>query len=709
MTKESPPTPKPPKPEKKKLTKEEKKEEKRKKKEMMKSKESLDMIDDGSATPKSKRKEKKPVSPGRDSQCSTGSKKKGLFKRIGSFMLPAAALTPASPNAQEGVITSQSCQNLAMSPPSSRTGLSANSISSPNLYPPFSPPPPTPSPQHPTPVLNSHFPARARMQEEPNSFLADNDDSFQSDDYKVIVVNLTRDDDNTITCAINKKIEGKSHVTQRETDGLLGNHVGTRVENNELSYVVSEVGEVCDDYEMTELKVEAVEVHKVASNPIEQLGGDMSVEYSLPVKQLDFDMTPRSLNPFSSDEEEDESSPRRSSILVTPGPSPRKEKRISFAGAVDKVFRVVTPEILKRDLAATLGMPTPPNSRDVIDLPELSNMDGLSPEERFSVYEEKILQFRDQALKIVSENSRLKKLVSEQSAQDVETVQKQAQQVLQENRILIKEQQMNEARWQELIEERNQEVLRMRATCSNMEDQNTTLLKRCEKLEGRNEELREAYNSIVTQADDFVPVSAHLSSVEGYKVALEELRKRYDDNVHDKEDEMEGLEKTVAQLSERVEVLEEDKSLLVGQCKGLKGALEKAQHSSTRHKREAVQLTQRINTLKVSLAQAINIAEQSTLHKLELAEILQISDLQEKQKRSTHKHSTDTRVKEVKKIANAKLKSCAEILQEREEEHDRSISKLNDRITKLKMRCHNKDDMIHNLTNSDRTHSPESA
>ena len=60
--------------------------------------------------------------------------------------------------------------------------------------------------------------------------------------------------------------------------------------------------------------------------------------------------------------------------------------------------------------------------------------------------------------------------------------------------------------------------------------------------------------STVTQADDFVPVSAHLSSVEGYKVALEELRKRYDDNVHDKEDEVEGLEKSVAQLSERVEV-----------------------------------------------------------------------------------------------------------------------------------------------------------
>ena len=68
-------------------------------------------------------------------------------------------------------------------------------------------------------------------------------------------------------------------------------------------------------------------------------------------------------------------------------------------------------------------------------------------------------------------------------------------------------------------------------------------------------------------------------------------------------------------------MLEEEKSLLVGQVKGLKGALERAQHSSTRHKREAVQLTQRVNTLKVSLAQAINIAEQSTLHKLELAEV----------------------------------------------------------------------------------------
>lgn len=567
------------------MTKEEKKEEKRRKKEMKKSKESLDQIGGGDVTPKTKKKEKKSSSPGRDSQCSTGSKKKGLFKRIGSFMLPAPALAPASPPAQEGVITSHSCQNLAGSPLQSRGGgFAANSASSPNLFnmPPSSPPPP---------------------------------------------------------------------------------------------------------------------------NPMEQLGGDViSVEYSLPVKQLDFDMTPRSLNPFSSDEE-DEASPRRSSLKTTP--SPRKDKRISFAGDDETEFRVVTPEILKRDLAATLGVPTPPDNhkREVIDLPELSNMDGLSAEERFTIYEEKISEFRDQALKIVSENSRLKKLVSEKSAEDMATVQRQAQLVLQENRTLIKEQQMNEARWQELIEERNQEVMRMRATCSNMEDQNTTLLKRCEKLEGRNEELREAYNSIVTQADDFVPVSAHLSSVEGYKVALEELRKRYDDNIHEREEEVETLEKTVSQLSERVEVLEEEKSLLVGQVKGLKSALERAQHSSTRHKREAVQLTQRVNTLKVSLAQAINIAEQSTLHKLELAEILQISDLQEKQKRSTTKLSTETKVKEVKKIANAKLKSCAEILQEREEEHERCIIRLNDRITKLKMRCQNKDEIIQNLTHSDQTRS----
>ena len=46
-----------------------------------------------------------------------------------------------------------------------------------------------------------------------------------------------------------------------------------------------------------------------------------------------------------------------------------------------------------------------------------------------------------------------------------------------------------------------------------------------------------------------------------------------------------------------------------------------------------------------------------------ILKILQISDLQEKQKRSNQRLNTDTKVKEVKKIANAKLKSCAEILQ----------------------------------------------
>ena len=49
---------------------------------------------------------------------------------------------------------------------------------------------------------------------------------------------------------------------------------------------------------------------------------------------------------FSSDDElEDEASPRRSSLKTTP--SPRKDKRISFAGDDETEFRVVTPEILK--------------------------------------------------------------------------------------------------------------------------------------------------------------------------------------------------------------------------------------------------------------------------------------------------------------------------------------------------------------------------
>ena len=71
--------------------------------------------------------------------------------------------------------------------------------------------------------------------------------------------------------------------------------------------------------------------------------------------------------------------------------------------------------------------------------------------------------------------------------------------------------------------------------------------------------------------------------------------------------------------------VEEENSILIGQVKGLREALEKAQHNSTKHKREAINLTQRVNTLKSSLAQAIAIAEESTLHKLEVAEVILLS------------------------------------------------------------------------------------
>ena len=46
-----------------------------------------------------------------------------------------------------------------------------------------------------------------------------------------------------------------------------------------------------------------------------------------------------------------------------------------------------------------------------------------------------------------------------------------------------------------------------------------------------------------------------------------------------------------------------------------------------------------------------------------IVKLLQISELQDQQNRSQRKINSDHRVKEVKKIANAKLKSCAEILQ----------------------------------------------
>ena len=47
-----------------------------------------------------------------------------------------------------------------------------------------------------------------------------------------------------------------------------------------------------------------------------------------------------------------------------------------------------------------------------------------------------------------------------------------------------------------MIEERNTEVSRIRAICSSLEDENTTLSKRCTRLEEKNEELRECYNNI---------------------------------------------------------------------------------------------------------------------------------------------------------------------------------------------------------------------
>ena len=70
------------------------------------------------------------------------------------------------------------------------------------------------------------------------------------------------------------------------------------------------------------------------------------------------------------------------------------------------------------------------------------------------------------------------------------------------------------------------------------------------------------------------------------------------------------------------QVTEEDNAIMLGQVKGLRDALEKAQHNATKHKREAVQLTERVNTLKTSLSQAIAIAEESTLKKLEFAEVV---------------------------------------------------------------------------------------
>ena len=107
------------------------------------------------------------------------------------------------------------------------------------------------------------FPARKKS--EPNSFLADDQDSFRSEDYKVIVVSVSKTDDNVVNCAIQREVEDNVHGKERNYDALPGNHVMSRdvVRDNELSYLVEEVSEVGDDDTTTELKVEAVHVGRV--------------------------------------------------------------------------------------------------------------------------------------------------------------------------------------------------------------------------------------------------------------------------------------------------------------------------------------------------------------------------------------------------------------------------------------------------------------
>ena len=107
------------------------------------------------------------------------------------------------------------------------------------------------------------FPARKKS--EPNSFLADDQDSFRSEDYKVIVVSVSKTDDNVVNCAIQREVEDNNHGKERDYDALTGNRVTSRdvVKDNELSYLVEEVSEVGDNDTTTELKVEAVHVGRV--------------------------------------------------------------------------------------------------------------------------------------------------------------------------------------------------------------------------------------------------------------------------------------------------------------------------------------------------------------------------------------------------------------------------------------------------------------
>ena len=119
-----------------------------------------------------------------------------------------------------------------------------------------------PTQSHPTPDVNSVFPAREKT--EPNSFLADDDHSFCSEDYKVIVVNLSKDNE-VLKCGVENlyqtRVENGAGCARDDTsrDVLPGN---SELSRDELSYVVEEAPELDDT--MNELRVETMEVAKVA-------------------------------------------------------------------------------------------------------------------------------------------------------------------------------------------------------------------------------------------------------------------------------------------------------------------------------------------------------------------------------------------------------------------------------------------------------------
>lgn len=102
--------------------------------------------------------------------------------------------------------------------------------------------------------MNRVFPARTKT--EPNSFLDDNFESFQSD-YGSILVSVTPapGPDNDINCVIQNQVGNTPGYEQR-------GHEGNTPREEEISYVVEEAGEEVES--MLELEVEAVNVQQVA-------------------------------------------------------------------------------------------------------------------------------------------------------------------------------------------------------------------------------------------------------------------------------------------------------------------------------------------------------------------------------------------------------------------------------------------------------------